>query len=90
MTATESTTVLTGFLDRLANNLTSAYTAGKASYALAWADINVNIKTAILETAKYYMNTDFLGGSFWSNFQYNNWALMSSELKQVYTNSKCL
>lgn len=90
LTASESNSVLTGFLNRLVSNLTAIYTTNKASYALAWADININIKTAVLETAKYYMNTDFVTGSFWTNFQYNNWALMSSELKDTYQNSKCL
>lgn len=36
------------------------------------------------------MNTDFIGGSFWSNFQFNNWAQMSSELKDQYTSQACL
>lgn len=76
--------MLTGFLNRLVTNLTAVYAANKASYALTWADININIKTAILETAKYYMNAGFTGGPFWSNFQYNNWALMSAQLKTEY------
>jgi hypothetical protein len=78
LSASESNSVLTGFLNRLVTNLTAIYSTNKASYALSWANININIKTAVLETAKYYMNTNFISGSFWTNFQYNNWALMSS------------
>lgn len=90
LTASESNSVLSGFLNRLVTNLTGIYSTNKASYALSWGDININIKTAVLETAKYYMNFDFISGSFWTNFQYNNWALMSSELKDTYQNAKCL
>ena len=78
LTAAESTTVLTGFLNRLVTNMTATYAAGKASYATPWADLNINIKTAVIEMGKYWMNTNFLGDNFWSNFQYNNWALMST------------
>jgi len=48
LTATESSTVLTGYLNRLTSNLTAYYNANKASYATAWADLNINIKTAVL------------------------------------------
>lgn len=82
--------MLTGYLNRLVANLSAVYAATKAAYAKDWADININIKTAVLETAKYYMNTDFTSSTFWTNFQYNNWALMSSELKDTYQNAKCL
>lgn len=36
------------------------------------------------------MNINFLGSNFWSNFQYNSWAAMSSELKTHYTDNNCL
>ena len=78
LTPAQSTTVLTGYLNRMVTNLTTAYASGKASYATIWADLNINIKTAVLQMSKYWMNTNFLGDNFWSNFQYNNWALMSS------------
>jgi hypothetical protein len=90
LTAAESTTVLTGYLNRLASNLTTYYNANKASYATAWADLNINIKTAVIEMGKYWMNTDYYGGTFWSNFQYNSWAAMSTELKTNYVNNNCL
>lgn len=48
LTAAESTTVLTGYLNRLVTNLTAVYAAGKASYSTVWADLNINIKTAVL------------------------------------------
>ena len=39
---------------------------------------------------KYYMNGNFVGGSFWSNFLINNYAGMSLELKQNYASNGCL
>ena len=81
LTATESTTFLGGYLGRLVTNLTTTYASGKASYATIWTDLNINIKTAVLQMGKHWMNINYVGSNFWSNFQYNNWVLMSSELK---------
>ncbi len=39
--------------------------------------------------AKYNMNKDFLGSSFWNNFLFNNWADMSSELKAEHSSTGC-
>jgi hypothetical protein len=39
--------------------------------------------------AKYNMNKNFLGGSFWNNFLFNNWAKMSSELKAEHKSTDC-
>lgn len=81
--------ILTGYLNRLVTNLSTIYNSNKASYALSWVDVNINIKTAVIEMAKYYMNTNFLGGTFWNNFLFNNWELMSNELKNTNQANSC-
>ena len=35
--------------------------------------------------AKYNMNNNFLGSSFWNNFLANNWLEMSNELKAKHS-----
>jgi hypothetical protein len=78
LTDAQSVTMMNGYLNRVTANLSTIYNANRASYALTWANLNINIKTAVLEMAKYNMNQNFLGGTFWNNFLFNNWALMSS------------
>lgn len=78
LTDTQSTTLLSGFLNRITANLSALYNANKASYAPTWASLNINIKTAVVEMAKYNMNGNFIAGTFWKNFLFNNWALMST------------
>lgn len=39
--------------------------------------------------AKYNMNENFVGGTFWNNFLFNNWVAMSSELKSNNSQSTC-
>jgi len=77
LTDTQSNTVLTGYLNYKTSNIQTTYITNKANFSLLWADLNINIKTAVLEMAKFYMNTNFYAGTFWSNFLFNNWALMS-------------
>lgn len=48
LTDTQSTTMMTGYLNRLTANLSSIYNAKRASYAPTWANLNINIKTAVL------------------------------------------
>lgn len=78
---------MVGFLNRLATNLSTFYGASKASQSLAWAEVNINIKTAVIEMVKYNMNTDYLASAFWNNFLANSWSSMSSELYTNHTNT---
>jgi hypothetical protein len=78
LTDTQSSTVLTGFLSRLTSNISTLYNANKASFSLLWADLNINIKTAVLEMAKYNMNNNFVGSTFWTYFLFNNFLMMSN------------
>jgi hypothetical protein len=87
LTDAQSNTVMMGFLNRLVANLSTLYGAKKAGTSIAWADININIKTAVIQMAKYNMNTNFAGSSFWTNFLANNWTQMSSELYTNHTNT---
>jgi hypothetical protein len=89
LTDTQSSTLLTGYLNRLVFNLSTIYNANKVSYAPAWASLNINIKTAVVEMAKYNINQNFIGGSFWNSFLFNNWVAMSSELKSNDSQSAC-
>ena len=89
LTDTQSVTLLNGYLNRLVANLSIIYNANRISSAAAWANLNINIKTAVLEMAKYNMNVNFLAGSFWNNLLFNNWPSMSSELKTSNVNNSC-
>ncbi len=87
LTDTQSNNAMIGFLNRLVTNLSNAYGGSKSVLSLAWVDININIKTAVIEMAKYNMNTHFLTSTFWNNFLTNNWSSMSSELYTNHTNT---
>jgi len=89
LTDTQSTEVLTGYLNRLTSNISTLYNLNKAVASISWANLNINIKTAVLEMAKYNMNSNFIGSTFWTNFLFNNFKLMSSELKSNYTQYNC-
>lgn len=89
LTDAQSITLLTGYLNRVVSNLSTIYNANRISSAPTWANLNINIKTAVVEMAKYNMNQNFLGGSFWKNFLFNNWAAMSSELKGNNVQNSC-
>lgn len=89
ITDAQSVTLLTGYLNRVVANLSTLYNANRISSAATWANLNINIKTAVVEMAKYSMNQNFLGGTFWKNFLFNNWAAMSSELKASDANNSC-
>jgi hypothetical protein len=86
---TQSVTLLKGYLDRVVANLSIIYNANKISTAPTWANLNINIKTAVVEMAKYNMNQNFLGGTFWNSFLFNNWVSMSSELKTNNSQNGC-
>ena len=85
----ESITLLSGYLNRVVTNLSTLYNADKISSAPTWSNLNINIKTAVLEMAKYNMNDNFIGGTFWNSFLFNNWPAMSTELKNNDVNNSC-
>lgn len=89
LTDTQSNTVLTGYLSRLTSNISTLYNANKASFSLLWADLNINIKTAVLEMAKYNINSNFIGSTFWTYFLFNNFLMMSNELKANHSTYNC-
>jgi len=78
LTDSQSVALLNGYLNRLVSNLSTIYNANRITSAPTWSNLNINIKTAVLEMAKYNMNVNFLAGSFWSNFLFNNWPAMSN------------
>lgn len=89
LTDVQSVTLLTGYLNRLVANLSTIYNANKLSSAPTWANLNINIKTAVLEMAKYNMNVNYLASTFWNNFLFNNWVDMSNELKANNSQNTC-
>lgn len=48
LTDTQSLTLLNGYLSRVATNLSAIYNADKASNSKSWANVNINIKTAVI------------------------------------------
>lgn len=58
------------------------YSIKRKIYSQTWANINVNIKTAVLQTAK--MQSDFTTSTFRNNLLRNNFSAMSAELKGNY------
>ena len=66
------------------------YNNNRANSTSNWTELNINIKTAVIEMAKHYMNEDFTGGTFWNAFLINDWPTMSNNLKSVHSSSACL
>lgn len=48
MNDSEAQTFFTGYMNRQAINISTAYNNSKASYSKNWVDLNINIKTAII------------------------------------------
>jgi len=89
LTDTQSNEVLVGYLNRLVSNLSTTYNTNKFIASLVWSNVNINIKTAVLEMAKYNMDNNFLGSTLWTNYLFNTFATMSIELKTNNTLSSC-
>ncbi len=77
LTDAQSTSVLSGYLSVLTSNLSSVYAIKKDSSSASWNNLYMNVITSVLEMGKYYMNGNYMGGTFWSNFLNNNYAAMS-------------
>jgi len=41
-------TLLSGYLNRVATNLSAIYNADKTLNSKSWANVNINIKTAVI------------------------------------------
>ena len=90
LTDAQSTQVLSGYLNRQQTNLTTTYNSQKSGSSLTWSALNINIITAVLETAKYYVNANIYSTNFWSYLLSNRFDLMSGELKNISRNTSCL
>ena len=75
---------MTAFLNRLASNLSSIYNTDRRNGTSAWADLNINIKTAVIEMAKVNMNENYIGSPFWGSFLENDFRSMSTQLKGTH------
>lgn len=69
-------------------NLTSyaqtQYMASKALASQNWADININIKTAVLQSLKESWAKIETGNILWQSFLTNDYRKMSDTLKDEY------
>jgi hypothetical protein len=70
-------------MNSLATNAKTLYTSKQKTNTSTWVNLNINVKTALLETLKE--NLTLMGNSnFWNYFLSNNFASMSTYLKQQY------
>ena len=87
LTDTQSDTMMNGYLSRLNSNLSTQYDANKAAASVNWANLNINIITAVLELGKLQMNGDFVGTTAWTHLLSNDWPALSSDFMATYSST---
>ena len=69
-------------MNNLLTQIKTKYASEKISTSKSWADINVNIRTAISEVMKE--DKTLLSGAFWDDFRWNNFTEMANYLKDKF------
>lgn len=69
-------------MTQLVSSIKTKYTAEKITGTRTWADLNINVKTAVSEIIKE--DKSLLSSGFWDDFKYNNFSEMSDYLKSEF------
>ena len=84
LTPSESEEFFKGYMDLLTDTASKLYGEKRINGTLEWRDVNINVKTAVLQTMKEKTFVPKVGEPFWDAFFINDFNLMSEELKMMY------